>query len=525
MKKVKLDKFFCLILSIAILVRFYAFINVSVIQRDSPLYLYQAMVVSNGDFKLLEACDHSPRIKKINLFSLSIVPFYYLTKDFEIAGKLVSFISSCLSIVFLYLILRNFFSNSILYLTLLVYALNPLLVKESAEIMRESFFTLMILVGLWCFLNGLKASLKVRFLWFFSSNIFWILSSWIRVEGIFFILFTFFYLLVDILFAKDKKRSFFTWITFSFFPILGSFILISYISFYKGFFLTELYSKVIKIHINPFTQPLTKVLENLKYSDIPSPTPYFWDMVKQNLWLIALGTTLFYKFIPALHFSNVIFLLASIGDIKMYIKSNILLRYLGTLSVTYIFMLWYFTFSKWYMEKRYMLPLIFCLAPFIGIGIKNIKYVLERGIQKKFKNCVKLSTLGIVIYILGFSLFEIIKPVRAELKSLKDIAYNISRTLTYEDLIRCSETGCTNLIFSGDGRIIFYVSNLTGIPLCPGSNKYSYIHLGKLSEQDIINHIISKNYKVVIFEKRVFKEKTEPLREKLEKMGIITYVY
>jgi len=140
--KERKDRLVLIILLLGFILRLIEFFNLPIIQRDSPLYLYQAMVLATGDSSLLDLCGLSSRIKEINLFSIAIVPFYYLFKDWEITGKVVSLISSSLSLVLLYFILRKFLEKPILYLVLLVYSLNPTLIKESAEVMRESFFYL-----------------------------------------------------------------------------------------------------------------------------------------------------------------------------------------------------------------------------------------------------------------------------------------------------------------------------------------------------------------------------------------------
>lgn len=513
-----------LILLLAISVRIYAFLAIPVIPKDAPLYLYQAMVVKTGDLKLLDLCEYSSRVSEINLFSISIIPFYYITKDWELAGKLVSFFSGSLSIVLLYFILKNFFSGSVLYLTLLVYSLNPLLVKESTEVLRESFFTLMVLAGMLCFLKGLNSISIKKFFWFFISNVFWILSSWIRIEGVFLIIFSILYLFIGFLFTKNKKEGFVTWLSFSLFPFIVGFLFLGYVSFYKSFILSELTSKVQISKINPFSQPFAQTLENFEYLDIPSPTPYFWDMVKQNLWLIALGTTLFYKFIPTIHISNIIFILASFKNLKSYLKIYFI-RYLAILSLVYIIFLWYFTFTNWYMEKRYMIPLLFLISPFIAIGIDNCKKFIESIISKtSIKDVKKISIFILASYILIFSMIDVIKPRREELKEFKNIAYRISKELSYQEIQNCSKSGCKNLILTGDRRIIFYLSNFTKLPLCPSVDKYFYIKLGKLPEEQIINYITSNNYKVVILDTKIFKEKTEVIKVKLENLGILTYV-
>ena len=107
---------------------------------------------------------------------------------------------------------------------------------------------------------------------------------------------------------------------------------------FTSFILSEIKGKII--FFNPFKQPIAQLLEGFKYQNIPSPTPYFWDMVKQNLWLIALGTTLFYKFLPALHISNLPLILLGLRNLRL-LPQNIYFHYLLFIS-SLLFLTYYF---------------------------------------------------------------------------------------------------------------------------------------------------------------------------------------
>lgn len=518
--KNKLDKIFLLILVLATLVRLYAFFSTHLISRDSPFYLYQAMAVSTGNFELLNICDFSSRIKELNFFSLSIIPFYYMFNDWEIAGKFLSFFSSVFSLILLYFILKNFFTGFPLYLTLLTYALNPIIVRESSEILRESYFTFLVLCGIIFFIRGLKSSFRIQFPIFFLSIFFWILSSWVRVEGIFLIFLSWAYLLLKNLFSENKKETLPTFISFSIIFFAIGFFIILYIGIYKSFLLVELKGKLNLL--NPFTQSFLKVLKNFKYFDIPMPTPYFWDMVAQNLWLIAFGTTFFYKFIPALHFSNFILLLFGFKNIKNFLKLKHLSCYFLFLSFFYFLGLWYFTFTKWYMEKRYMLPLVYFVSPFVGFGIINFKNFLESRYRLSFQKILFIF----IFYIVIFSFIKLFHhPYRKDLLELKIIAFNIANLVSEKELKTYSQTNCTNFIFTREGRIFFYISNYKKIPFCPKSeNRIFYAKLQKVSDEEIVKYIVSKGYKIAVLETEVFKERTKFLKEKLENFGIKTYI-
>jgi hypothetical protein len=273
--------------------------------------------------------------------------------------------------------------------------------------------------------------------------------------------------------------------------------------------------------LNPFEQPFAKELKNFRYLSIPSPSPYFWDMVKQNLWLIAFGTTFFYKFIPALHFPNFLILLAGLKKVVSFIKEKPLSLYFVIISLGYLVCLWYFTFTKWYMEKRYMLPLLYSVSIIIGLGLLNIREFLT----KRFSLSSKLVISLLIIYIILSSAVKIFEKERVEKLKLKIVAHEIAKSVSYEEIRACSKGACKDLVLTIDPRVLFYLSNITKVPLCPTiEDRFFYNNLGSKSVDEIINFIKSKSYRIVILEREVFKEKTEILREELTKLGMKVYV-
>jgi hypothetical protein len=251
------------------------------------------------------------------------------------------------------------------------------------------------------------------------------------------------------------------------------------------------------------------------------PSPYFWDILKQNLWLVALGTTFFYKFIPAIHFPIFLLFLAGFKNLKNFIKEKQMITYFLMLSAGYFLGLWYFTFTKWYMEKRYMLPLLYFISPIIALGITNVKNYLEQ----RFKFSSKKVWVLLIVYIVFFSSLKVFQPERVDKLGLKKVALEIAKVIPDEDARACSEKACKNLVFTREGRVLFYIAKYKGLLLCPAiEDRAFYFKLGEKPVDEVVNYITSKGYKVAVLEKEVFKEKALILKQKLETSGIKTYI-
>ncbi len=168
-----------------------------------------------------------------------------------------------------------------------------------------------------------------------------------------------------------------------------------------------------------------------------------------------------------------------------------------------------------------MLPLIYSVSPLIAFGVLNIKNFLE----KKFQISSNKILIFLSLYIVIFSFVKIIEPSRKDLLQLKEVAINIADLISDQELKKCSETACTNLVFTREERILFYISSHKKIPLCPKcENSIFYVNLHKLSDNQIVNYVLSKGYKFVILEKDVFKDRTEILKKNFEELGIKTYI-
>lgn len=167
-----------------------------------------------------------------------------------------------------------------------------------------------------------------------------------------------------------------------------------------------------------------------------------------------------------------------------------------------------------------MLPLVYVLSPFFALGIQKWVELLGNLLR------INLSgvTLLVVSYIFLASLPVNFKPIRQDVRNVKATSLEISQRLPIEEIRRCSENACSNLIFSGEARIFFYLSQLTKHPLCPAGSKYEYIKILKKSDSEVLTYLKEKNYRVVVLDKSVLKERLSYLSEKLKKEGFLVII-
>jgi hypothetical protein len=168
-----------------------------------------------------------------------------------------------------------------------------------------------------------------------------------------------------------------------------------------------------------------------------------------------------------------------------------------------------------------MLPLLYSVSIIVGLGLLNIKEFLTKRFSLSSKFVISL----LIICIILSSAVKIFQKERIEKLKLKVVAHEIAKSVSYEEVRSCSKEACKDLVLTIDPRVLFYLSNITKVPLCPTSeDRFSYNNLGSKSVDEIINFIKSKGYRIVILEREVFKEKMEILREEFRKLGVKVYV-
>lgn len=168
-----------------------------------------------------------------------------------------------------------------------------------------------------------------------------------------------------------------------------------------------------------------------------------------------------------------------------------------------------------------MLPLLYSVSIIVGLGLLTTKEFLTN----RFSISSKLLISLLIICIILSSAVKIFQKERIEKLKLKIVAHEIAKNVSHEEIRSCSKGACKDLVLTIDPRVLFYLSNITKVPLCPTIEDRSfYNNLGTKSVDEIINFIKSKGYRIVIFEREVFNEKKEILREELTKLGIKVYV-
>lgn len=131
-----------MVLGVAAAVRLYAFATTMVIARDGTFYIENAGFLQEGRLAQVITRGLKP------LYPFLVWIGYGATGDWEISGKLVSLIFGTGATLALYFLARQFWEKGIALLAALIFAVHPMFVQYSAEVLSEMTYLFFFLVAI-----------------------------------------------------------------------------------------------------------------------------------------------------------------------------------------------------------------------------------------------------------------------------------------------------------------------------------------------------------------------------------------
>ncbi|AOY58133.1 uncharacterized protein Dmul_13580 [Desulfococcus multivorans] len=341
-----------------LLARAYLYWMDPLISSDGFLYVQQARALYFRDFDQLLSCYDN-----VSCYPVFVAAAFSLFGEWVIAGQMTSLFFGTLSLLPLYWILRRFFVEPTASITLLIFALLPVFVWLSRDVLRDPTYWCFSLFGLYFFLRHIEHR---RPMGLFISSICFLMGAWARIEGCLFILASACYLIFSC--RPEKWRDLF--IFFSPYIVAAA----------AGI----LYSQVAGIETMDVLKPerlLTRPGEFLsKYREIrdhltalvrenPTPiSPYFFDWVRHLVWflpfailMVQITETLFYLFF--------IILISGIVVWRHEILRDRRLIFLAALSIAALMVLYMQIVYNWSMTDRFIALFLFPAFVFLGAGV------------------------------------------------------------------------------------------------------------------------------------------------------------
>lgn len=164
-----------LILLVACALRVFVLYRTPLIARDGMLYVGIARTINHGMW-----LDLVGDWFLFNPYPALIAWLNRCGVDFEFGGQLISVVASSLAVVPLYLWCRTAYDRRIAQLAALTYALHPVLLRFSAQVLREGLYWCLMLWGVYLFW---QAATRRQWWWYVLAGLTTTAAALTRMEG------------------------------------------------------------------------------------------------------------------------------------------------------------------------------------------------------------------------------------------------------------------------------------------------------------------------------------------------------
>ncbi len=394
------------------IIRLFAIQYTYIMNPDGGLYIHQAKAIFYGQWDQLFSCS----VNYLSNYPLFIVGGYTIFNDWIISAKAVSLVFSSMTLIPVYLLLRRFLDQRISVLSTLVFAVNPLFVARSADVIRDPIYWFFAAFGLYFFVSSNQEKYRLPMLF---ASLSFIMAAWARIEAVLYIIIS----CVFILAVRQSKRIQRIAI-FTLPAILLVFLLFSSLSFFdisnrSVFRLEEIGDKLSE----PLVQykNLRAGLEDLASQTPDGGLPHFLRKARNMIWLIAIGTVTKHV-VDAYFYPFFLIFLIGLAGARRKLKEDPRIMYLVLNSVFALALLYVHLMQTWMMFYRF--AVLFLLPSFVFLGFGTERLVLF--LQTRFNLKAPMALLVVTISVLLCSLPKNLQPDKPQRLMFKEIGQLIA---------------------------------------------------------------------------------------------------
>jgi len=401
-----------LICILGIVIRLYACQHTFIVNPDGVYYIHQARAIYYGEWDRLTTCS----LGFLSNYPFFIAGAYALIHHWIDAARCVSLVFGSMTLIPLYLLCRRFFDRDISSVTTLLFAVIPVFVAGSADVVRGPVCWFFLTLGLYFFVRSDATNYRLLLL---LSCLSFLMGSWARIESLLFVLVSSVYLL-----AVPQEKRIQKWVWFTLPLIVALFLVFSAILFLdtpleKTLRLKEVVQKLSAPIIA--YEALRAGLAQLMTQHLEGAMPHFLHKTRHLVWLVALGTVVKYM-IRAYFYLFFIILLLGLGGLWQEMKADRRIFYLSLAALSAFVLLYLHVLQMWMMFDRFWGIFMLPACVLIGFGLQKTLFLMTTRYR-----VTHLTALSIVcLLILACSLPKDLKFKEADKIVYKEIGEMIA---------------------------------------------------------------------------------------------------
>lgn len=471
-----------LVFVLGFVIRLYACCFTFIINPDGVLYIHQARALYYGQWDMVTSCG----LSDLSMYPMLIAGAFSLFGDWVLAAQSVSLVFGTAVLFPVYFTVKRFFDKNISATATLIFALIPVMVGRSADVLRDPVGWFFLALAICWFVTYMDRK-NSRFLLF--SGICFILASWARIESILYAGVSFFAVL---LVKQDRKLRHL--MVFSL-PFVCLAVVFSIGVTAHDVSVNDLHRA--KLLVGKISQPFARYSQ-LRTELAQAAAGFQDDFVelflpeaRSNLWLVAFGTMI-NRMLEAFFYPFALVFGIGMTGIRRRVKTDHRLLYLSVLALSAAFLLYLHLLDTWMMYYRFVVILILPCAVFAGYGIEKIRNVIER--KTRIGKTGVLAVIVLLILVSGLS--KNLQYRRYDKKLFREIGEFIAEKETNDQVIKIAASYHRHRWISFYSNVFF-----EGSP-CPDpdmDNDWEK-HLEELNEYII--HLRDNNIRYFLWEER-----------------------
>jgi len=369
--------------------RFYACVNTPIINPDGVHYIHQARAIYYGEWKSITDCS----LTYVSNYPFFVAGAYTIFHDWIIAARSISLFFGFAALIPLYFLLKRFFDDNISGLCTLIFALIPVFVGRSGDVLRGPVYWFFLMLGLYLFIGQVDNKSRIYLI---LSNLSFLMATWARIEAILFIIVSCFYILFIEKEKKLERLAIFISPLVAIIVICIAVVLISDVSVEDVYRTREVLYKFTDT-VDQY-QELRTGLRVLAARHWDNVVGEFLPKARNLIWLVALGTVV--RYVVATFFYPFFFIfLIGLGGIWERIKNDRRVLYLSFLSISGLVLLYIHILHKWVITYRFLVVVILPSCILAGFGLEKILRFLQ--VRLGLKESAALTVVCVLILVSG----------------------------------------------------------------------------------------------------------------------------
>lgn len=475
-----------LVFALALFIRVYAAANTFIVNPDGVLYIHQARLLWAGQWNQLTPCG----LSYLSIYPILIAGFYPLFPDWVLAARSVSVLFGFASLIPIYLLVKTFVDRKYGLLCILIYALTPVLVGRSADIVRGPVFWFFLSLGLYLVARKKETAGNAELI---IGCVCFLSAAWARIEAVLFIPVTGLFILIGYPEKRIKKLIIF------FLPLIVTAAAVLAAAIVAGVS-PDRFARMDAI-MDKFSAPIAQYgflrdsLRHLAASNPDGITEFFLPEARNMVWLVALGTLVnraleafFYPFFAIV----CIGMYSGIKDIRHDIRN----LYFLMLAVSGTLLLYVHLIQTWMIYYRFLAIVMIPCAIFSGYGIRHIDLL----VRSRFRLKESAALAMICLLILGAGLPKNLKHRGQDKQVFVRIGHTIRQTEAGDDPVLVSTSVHTHR------WLMFYANRELRTAPCPQQYEYCWENLSD-DPSLFLNELKEKGIGFVLWEQRHWSKK------------------